>query len=95
MNAAEGHILNGNRPEGAADDGQMEQFLGRNGAFDNDPETLRRKHQEGMSKKAHSICCKGHNNPMVRLLLYKNLNSDQTISIYSHQILKNSKIRMS
>ena len=73
MNANEDHVLNGGRPAAAnmenVDDGHAEQFLNRNGAYDNDPELLRRKHQEGMSKKAHSVCCRTHADPMVKLLL--------------------------
>ena len=64
------HILNGERPIAPGgdfgDDGQAENFLNRNGAFDNDPEMLRKKHQEGMSKKAHSVCCRTHSDPLVR-----------------------------
>ena len=65
----EAHILNGDRPQAVdmlnADNGQAEAFMNRNGAYENDPELLRRKHQEGMSKKAHSVCCRSHNDPLV------------------------------
>ena len=70
MNANEDHILNGNRPPQAngqdlGENGHLENFLNRNGAYDNDPEMLRKKHQEGMSKKAHNVCCRSHNDPLV------------------------------
>ena len=63
------HVLNGERPAPEAllngENGHFENFLNRNGEFDNDPEMLRRKHQEGMTKKAHSVCCRTHNDPLV------------------------------
>ena len=69
MNFNDDHVLNGERPAAAnienGDEGLAENFLNRNGAYDNDPEMLRRKHQEGMSKKAHSVCCRSHADPMV------------------------------
>ena len=74
MNVNEDHVLNGERPpvngQEPGDNGQMENFFNRNGAYDNDPEMLRRKHQEGMSKKAHSVCCRSHNDPLVYLFKF-------------------------
>lgn len=70
------HVMNGTRPfpepipndigqEDQFDNGQMDQFLVRNGGNNMDADELRRKHAESMTRRATAICCKAYSQPLV------------------------------